>query len=199
MAVIDTHCHLDLVAERKVSVSESFANAGSAGVEAIVQIATGLQSARFNRDLSQSYESVASGDTEAAPALYWTAGLHPEGTDRLHELDELFTLIRAHRDDSRFLGIGETGLDYFHTMEYVAQQKDSFARHLDLAVELKLPVVVHTRDDRMYNPDKVGSITDALAMVQSRPSVRGVLHCFTYTEKEALPFVEQGWMVSYSG
>lgn len=192
---IDTHCHLDIVQTRDIPVTESLSNAAAQNVGAIVQIATDLKSSYWNRDLSNQYPT-SSTDT---PQIFWTAGLHPEAADRLEQLDAIFDLIRLHRNDSTFWGIGETGLDYFHTTEFVPQQKDSFAQHLDLAQELKLPIVLHTRDERSYNPEKIGSVSDSLAMVKERSGVRGVCHCFTYTAREAAGFVDLGWFISYSG
>lgn len=197
---IDTHCHLDIVAGRDIAVEQSLQNAGQEGVQAILQIATNLDSSRWNRDLIAAHQqNLQRSGEQTQPQLFWTAGLHPEAADKLEQLPELFELIRKHRNDAEFWGIGETGLDYFHTMEYVPQQKDSFAQHLDLAQELQLPIVLHTRDDRSYNPDRVGSVRDSLEMVRARKGVRGVCHCFTYTDKEARDFVDLGWFISYSG
>ncbi len=194
MAVIDTHCHLDLTAREGVSAEDALQNAEAAGVRAVVQISTALESARYNRNLARARRTGASG-----LRYYWTAGLHPESAPQIAELDDIFAIARECRDEPEFLGLGETGLDYFHTTEHVREQKASFERHLALALELKLPVVVHLRDDRVYNPDRIATAVDALEIVRRFPGVRGVLHCYTYTEREAAPFVELGWFVSYSG
>jgi TatD DNase family protein len=196
MAVIDTHCHLDLTAREGVSAEAALENAEAAGVRAVVQISTALESARYNRDLARTRRVNASG---SSLRYYWTAGLHPESAPQIAELDDIFAIARECRDEAEFLGLGETGLDYFHTTEFVREQKQSFERHLALAAELRLPVVVHLRDDRVYNPDRIATAVDALEIVRRFPGVRGVLHCYTYTEREAMPFVELGWFVSYSG
>jgi TatD DNase family protein len=194
MAVIDTHCHMDLVLEAGISAEAALNEAAEAGVEAWIQIATGLSSARFNRDCADRFNRPG-----APTRVYWTAGLHPEAAGDLSELDELLRLVRDSRDRMDFVGIGETGLDYFHTKEFIANQKESLDRHFALARELDLPVVLHLRDDRVYDPANIQTVHDALEILDAHPGVRGVLHCYTYTEAEAQAFVDRGWFVSYSG
>ncbi|MEQ9364609.1 MAG: TatD family hydrolase [Leptospirales bacterium] len=195
--MIDTHCHIDLVIEAGVSEEAALLEANAAGVEAWIQIATGLKSARFNAEFAGRRNSPAAAGT--GPAIFWTAGLHPEAADDIGELDELFQLIRDSRDRADFVAIGETGLDYFHTKEFVKNQKQSLDRHFALAAELGLPVVLHLRDDRVYDPNNIQTVHDALEILDRHPGVVGVLHCYTYTEAEAQAFVDRGWFVSYSG
>lgn len=196
MSVIDTHCHLDLLAEEGTSPFDALHQAAEAGLSAVVQIATNLASSQFNAELAKEWHSRPD---SGRLRLYWTAGLHPENGQHHEELPELFALIRSHRGDDGFLGIGETGLDYFHTTEYIAEQQASLEQHLRLADELQLPVVLHTRDDRQYIPGHTQAMKDALDRVKAHRGVRGVLHCFTYSYEEAMPFVDLGWMVSFSG
>lgn len=194
--VIDTHCHLDLLKKKGPAPVEALQRAWSEGVSAVIQIAVDLSSSRRNLRLSEELSQL---DPPLPIRYRWTAGLHPESADRIENLDELLEFIREHRNHEEFVGIGETGLDYFHTTEYVENQKIAFGRQLDLARELNLPVVLHLRDDRAFNPDRLQAFHDALEMVRARPGVRGVLHCFTYGYEQAMPFVDLGWMVSYSG
>ena len=193
MSVIDTHCHLDIVAHQGITIENALREAREIGVDRLVQIATGLQSSRFNRELALEHK-----DNAGTPRIYWTAGLHPEAANDISDLDELMEFVKENRDEENFLGIGETGLDYFHTTEYVVNQKTSLERHLELAKELKLPIVLHLRDGRHQNSENVRAVQDALEIIKSI-GVQGVLHCFTYGYEEAKPFVDLGWMVSYSG
>lgn len=193
MGLVDSHCHLDLIQERDIELDAILNHSIENKVTAILQIATTLSSSKWNRQLLLDRRGLES------PKLFWTAGLHPQNANDLSELDDLMDFIRQHAREPLFWGIGETGLDYFHTSDYKENQIKSFEKHLELAQELKLPIVLHTRDDKSYNPDKIGSIKDALTICKKYPEVKGVLHCFTYTDKEALGFVEMGWYVSYSG
>ena len=195
MAAIDTHCHLNLVhSMHGLTPETALEQAWRAGVRSVVQVATGLEVSRYNRQFVPEFNRQSEG-----LRLYWTAGLHPEGADDLSDLDAILEIVREGCSTEWFLGVGETGLDYFHSTEHVKNQKESFSRHLDLARELSLPVVTHLRDDRVYTPGNTRSVTDALLMVRARKGVRGVLHCFTYSYEEAMPFVDLGWFVSYSG
>lgn len=197
--MIDTHCHIDLVIDAGISDEAALAAAREAGVQAWIQIATGLKSARFNANFAAEAAARRNAGDHADPHIYWTAGMHPEAADDIGELDELFALIRESRDLPDFVAIGETGLDYFHTKEFVENQKISLDRHFALAAELGLPVVLHLRDDRVYDPANIQTVRDALEILERYPGVVGVLHCYTYTEAEAQAFVDRGWFVSYSG
>ena len=197
MGIVDTHCHLDLIEERGLDLEEVARQAQEAGIESLLQIATDLESSRWNRRLSERWPQIG---TDNSPKMYWSVGLHPEAASKMAELDSILEMAREHKDDPHFWGLGETGLDYFHSTEYKKEQLSSLEQHLELAQDLGLPVVLHTRDARSYDPEKTASITDAFAICRRYPEVRGVLHCYTYTEKEALPYVrELGWYVSYSG
>ena len=193
--VIDTHCHLNIVEEFGIDRRTALKNAGAAGVEAVLQIATGPDSSKDNVEFARNY---AADKAPEEPDLYWTAGLHPEAAKHIDRVQEIFDLIRAHRDDPAFVGVGETGLDYYHTTDYVKEQHESLDRHFEIAAELKLPVVIHLRDDRTYTGASQ-TARDALEILDRHPGVRGVLHSFTYTHEEAAPFIERGWFVSYSG
>ena len=197
MSVFDTHCHLDIVASQGIPVEQSLSNAMEAGLAGLVQISTDIKSATFNSRLEAKYSNLL----QTAPdfSFRWTAGLHPEAANELDTLDDIFAIVRENRDSPSFLGIGETGLDYFHTTEFVDEQKESLKRHLELAKELDLPVVIHTRDTRQYEPGKTQSVQDTLEAVRKIGGVKGVLHCFTYSYQEAMPFVDLGWKVSFSG
>ena len=198
MNLVDTHCHLDLIEERGLSRNEVLQQAAKYNLSAIVQIATDLPSSRYNQELHHSLT-----DLQDIPQVYWTAGLHP--CSAFEEMDaslaDIFTLIRENYKRSDFIGIGETGLDYFHNDDAgnKEKQKQSLEAHLQLAKELNLPIILHIRDERSYNPDKTNAIQDVLEIVKAKHPVRGVLHCFSYTDKEAMDFVELGWFVSYSG
>ncbi len=192
--VVDTHCHLDLVAERGIEPFEALRRARERGVTDVVQISVDLDGARHARNLSQQAgTSLADG-----PRVHWTAGIHPEAARADTDLDSFERFVREHCREKGFVGVGETGLDYFHGGDHAPAQKRSFERHLQLAQELALPLVVHLRDSEQYDGNSA-AVRDALDMVRAFPGVRGVLHCFTYGFAEAVPFVELGWFVSYSG
>ena len=192
--VVDTHCHLDLTADRGIQPKDALARAKTRGVTDVVQIAVDVAGAHTAKELAAECNA----SYPEFPRLHWTAGIHPEGVNDHVGLDEFEAFVRGHHTEEFFLGLGETGLDYFHSEDHVSSQKLAFERHLALAQELALPVVLHLRDSEQYD-GRSQAPQDALELVRNFPEVRGVLHCFTYGYTEALPFVERGWFVSYSG
>ena len=215
--IVDTHCHLDLIEKEGISLAEILKSIQEKGVSSILQIATGLESSLYNCNLknktSQIKEAIQEAIQEATKEtiqkakdveIYWTVGLHPEAVKNeksFEELEEILQLALKHKNEKYFWGLGETGLDYFHQpdSELAELQKLSLIKHLELAEKLSLPIVLHTRDARVYDPNKTQAIQDALEIVSRYKNVKGVLHCFTYTHKEAQGFIDLGWFVSYSG
>lgn len=198
MAVADTHCHLDMIEDSERSILDFLGDARLAGVTDVVQIAVSKQSSEFNRNLSEMISE--KNGSEDLPGFWYTAGIHPETVSEYDEFSSLKDLILDWvSKPAPPVAIGEVGLDYYQNPETRELQKTRFRMFFELAQQTNLPVVVHLRDDRVYNPDKLDAVQDALELAREFESVRGVLHCYTYGYKEALPFVELGWMVSYSG
>jgi TatD DNase family protein len=88
------------------------------------------------------------------------------------------------------VAVGETGLDYFYDHSPRETQRLSFLRHIELAIELDLPLVVHCREaDR-----------DMAAVLRDLPNgVRGVLHCFVGDDDLLDAGLAAGWMISFTG
>ena len=192
--VVDTHCHLDLAEDRGVAPGDALARAKARGVTDIVQIAVDTKGARAARLMAAEFNA----HLPKVPRVHWTAGIHPESVATDSDLDGLELFVREHYGEPDFVGLGETGLDYFHSREHLRAQQASFERHLALAQELGLPIILHLRDAEQYDGSS-NAPKDAVSLLNAYPDVRGVLHCFTYGFDEALPFVERGWLVSYSG
>jgi TatD DNase family protein len=168
--VIDTHAHLTALDDPDGAV----ARARDAGVTRILTVGTDIADCRRALALAEKHAGV-----------YAILGIHPHGagtaTDAdLTELRELLTHPKA-------VAVGETGLDWYRDYAPHDAQKRLFAAHLELAAELRKPVVIHTRaaDD------------DTLAMLDSfRGTV--VLHCFS--SPRLLPAAKDfGWYVSFAG
>jgi TatD DNase family protein len=85
--------------------------------------------------------------------------------------------------------LGETGLDYYYNNSPRDVQCQVFGRQLEVAGELGLPVIVHTRD----------ADSDTETILKSFPGIRGVLHCFTSSRELADFAVDHGWLISFSG
>lgn len=118
----------------------------------------------------------------------WAAvGSHPDDAD--HVDGALLDEYRRLAADRRVAAIGEIGLDYHYEDVPREIQKIAFTRQLDLARELKLPVIVHEREAH----------GDAMEIIRRYPDVTGVFHCYSGSLDMARELVKLGWYVGFTG
>ncbi|MHB1048852.1 MAG: TatD family hydrolase [Bacteroidota bacterium] len=186
---IDSHCHL-FYEDFNADIGEVIARANDAGVVAFVVPATNHETALQAIALTDQY-----------PNLFVCAGFHPLDLDRFSE--EHFSAVREMLGHPRVVAVGEIGIDYFYDRSPREFQKEIFSRHIELAIEYDLPIVVHTRD----------SVQDAIDMVLRHVAAhpewmsgngmaarkRGVFHCFTGTAAQARTLIEHQFQVSFPG
>jgi TatD DNase family protein len=165
--VIDTHAHLDALADPSAAV----ARARAAGVDRIVAIGSGLDSIRSTLAIARQEDGV-----------HAAVGIHPHQAGNGEPLDELRRLAAEEA-----VAIGEIGLDFFRDYAPRDDQRRLFQAQLELASELGLAVVVHTRAAE----DETLQMLDGFAGTV-------VLHCFS--SPEVLPAaVERDYYVSFAG
>lgn len=178
----DSHCHLDHFSDEEMP--EILARARQAGVDGMVTIGTRLSRADQQKKLA----------TLDAPDLrvWCTIGTHPDhvGEEALPDVAELVALA----DDPRVVGIGESGLDYFHGQpEIRPKQHESFRVHIDAARRTGLPLVIHTRE----------ADGDMLAILRDETERNGafpfLVHCFSSGPELAAGALELGGYISFSG
>ena len=155
--IIDTHCHLDDA--RYDDIDSVIKNAFDNGVNKII-----IPGADIN-DLPKAAQIANSNEN-----IYFAAGVHPYEIEGYDE-----TVLRQFAKDPKCIAIGECGLDYFRLPNddidgYKAKQKDTFISQINLAIELKLPLIVHIRDANEDSLKILKEYEDRL--------VGGVLHCF---------------------
>lgn len=122
------------------------------------------------------------------PFMYAAIGIHPDEVGCLNE--DTFSKLRELCKEERVVAIGEIGLDYYWDNESHEVQKEWFIRQLDLARELDLPVVIHSRD----------AAADTLEiMKQHGHDLSGVIHCFSYTKEIAKEYVKMGFYIGIGG
>jgi TatD DNase family protein len=175
-SLVDTHAHLaddGLAADLQAVLQR----ARLAGVVQVVAIGTGAED-------STAVATMA----EAHPGVFAAVGVHPNDASRATPEDWERVIVLSGRD--RVVAIGETGLDRYRDRTPFVVQQEWFARHLDLASERDLPVVIHCRD----------SLDDILAQLAGlgRP-VRGVLHSFTGDWEGARALLDLGLHLSFAG
>jgi TatD DNase family protein len=176
--ITDSHCHLDFPdfdAER----DEVIARAVASGVQRMVTICTKLRQEPQVRAIAEKY----------APVFY-AAGTHPmsAASEPLVTVDELVKLA----EHPKFVGIGETGLDYHYTAESAEVQKTSLRVHIEAARRTGLPLIIHARD-----------ADDDMARILSEEYRNGayscVMHCFSSSAALARAALDLGFYLSMSG
>jgi len=175
--LIETHCHLDCLDQEQLA--HTLARSREVGIERIVTIA--VSAANLDKVLAL---------TRAAHDVWGTQGIHPheaEGYD-----DAVADIIRERGADPRIVAVGEIGLDYFYDHADRAVQRRVFAAQLALAVELDLPVVIHTREADEDTRAILGEFSPDLAR-------KGVIHSFTSSLALAEFCLEAGFMLGFNG
>jgi TatD DNase family protein len=165
--VIDTHAHLDALDDPSAAV----ARARDAGVNRIVAIGSGLESTRATLAIAEREDGV-----------HAAVGIHPHQAGDGEPLDELGRLAA-----DGAVAIGEIGLDFFRDYAPRDAQRRVFADQLELAADLRLPIVVHTR----------AAEAETMAIL-ARFSGTVVLHCFSSPELLA-EATDRGYYVSFAG
>lgn len=174
--MIDSHAHLTDTRYAE-DAAEVIDRAAAAGVEAVVTIATDPDDARIAVALAERHAGV-----------YATAGVHPHAAGRIPL--EKSAEIRELSAHPRVVAIGEAGLDYHYDFAPREAQIAWFARQLELAAELALPIVVHARE---------ADADVAALMREAGGSVRGVLHCFSSGRELLDAGLELDWYISFGG
>lgn len=176
--LFDSHCHLTdtrLLPE----VDDVIDRARKNGVDRIVTVGADLDDWGTTLDIARRFG-----------AVHAALGVHPHIADRATD-EAMARLEELARGESSCVAIGETGLDYYYDNAPREAQRAAFQRHLELAAELRLPVVVHSRS---ADEDTAAVLRDAASM-----GVRGVLHCFAGGAELLDAGLEAGWYISFSG
>ena len=175
--IFDTHAHYDdeqFDADREALLSGMKAG----GVGMIVDAAATVASWDKILELTEKY-----------PFLYGSVGVHPDEVGDLNE--ENFARMSELADRKKIVAIGEIGLDYYWPEPDHETQKKWFLRQLDLAREIKKPVIIHSRDAAK---DTVDLMTEAHA-----EEIGGVIHCYSYTKETAKIFLDMGFYFGIGG
>lgn len=180
--MIDSHCHLadDALTEDRTGIIERAMAAGLTGALCIIAAESDVEAAR------------ASEVAAAWPAVRFGVGLHPHQAGRFTNREaDVGTFVRnAIQRVPHVRALGEIGLDYHYDFAPKATQQAVFRHQLELAGELGLPFIIHTRE---AEEDTVAILREA------GQSLRGVLHCFTGTQWLAEQALALGLHVSFAG
>lgn len=177
--VIDSHAHIDFPSFAD-DRDDMLARMDMAGVSDVICIGTTLIHADSPRHMA-----------EMADNIWFTVGVHPNHADEEPRYDDA-AAMRVLADHPKCVAIGEAGLDYFHKKADPLRQRRSFEVQLDVASELGLPIVIHSRN---ADEDMIAMLTDA----SEKMPITGVMHCFSSGAKLAEKALEIGFYISLSG
>jgi len=181
---IDSHAHLD-VPHYDADRAEVIARAREAGVEMFLEIC-GSDVAKGSLDEGLKL-------VEAHPFIYGAVGVHPHEASLYDDsLEEKLLEMSRHE---KIIGWGEIGLDYHYDHSPRDVQRQVFARQLELALDRKLPAIIHTRE---AEDDTIAILKEAWADGGGGES-GGIIHCFTGTQALADAAIEMGFHISFSG
>ncbi len=175
--LIDSHVHLDderFDGDRDILINSLKDNK----IELVINIGADMNSSMSSIELSKRYDNI-----------YAAIGVHPHSASEMTEktLDEL----REMSKEDKVIAIGEIGLDYYYDNSPRDIQRKWFREQLELAKELDLPVIIHSRDATKETYDIIKEAQDG--------TLRGVLHCFSGSVEVAMEYIKLGFYISIGG
>lgn len=178
---IDTHCHLDFI-EFDSDRDEVIKRAKDSGIDYIINVGSALKASQAAVELSKRYDFI-----------YAAIGIHPHDADTVS--DDTILEMRELAKNDKVVAIGEVGLDYYSTPEHRCTshqkdiQKDTFKKFINLAKELNLPLIIHSRD----------AGNDMLRLLKEEQVTKAVLHCFSEDEEFLNGILSLGIYISFAG
>ena len=175
---IDSHCHLDKLDYSNLhsGIDEVIEKAKASNVTDILSVGVTLDAFPHMMELIQPFENV-----------YASCGVHPLDVGSDFSLERLYKFA----SHSKVVAIGETGLDYHYQPETKNLQKLRFEQHVELAVEIDKPLIIHTRQARQDTLD--------ILRAGNAEKCQGVIHCFTEDLAFAKAALDLGFYISISG
>jgi TatD DNase family protein len=176
MNLTDAHCHLTY--EPFADIEAVLKRSRDAGITRWITIGT---------DLADSQKAVAlAGRFEN---MFATVAIHPHNAKSADA--QTIAAIKELAQNKKIVAIGETGFDLHYDFSTPKQQQDSFTKHLELAKELNLPVVIHSRE----------AFDETMEILEAHESgLKGlVFHCYSGDVRQAKIILDKGWYISLTG
>ena len=174
--IFESHAHYDDEAfnEDRETLIKEFQNQG---IGYVINVGASLHSCQTTIELMEKYSFI-----------YGAMGVHPSETAELDENN--FKWLREQCALEKVVAVGEIGLDYNWPEPDKEIQKKWFVRQLQLAEEVKLPVIIHSRD----------AAADTLDIMKAEAgSLTGVIHCYSYTKEMAREYLNKGYYFGIGG
>lgn len=173
--IFETHAHYDDPAFDR-DRDRLLALLKNEGIAPIVNIGASIETTKSTVELAHRYDHV-----------YAAIGVHPSDCGDLTEND--IEWLKDLSSDEKVVAIGEIGLDYHYDEPDREIQKKWFTRQLELAGDISLPIVVHSRD----------AAQDTFDIIKDFRGLRGVIHCFSYSAELAREYVKMGYYIGVGG
>lgn len=174
MAIFDSHAHYDDEAfdGDRADVIDKIKRAG---VERVLNCGASMASCETTCELTDKYDFI-----------YGAVGIHPENVgDLAGNINKIGDMAAR----KKILAIGEIGLDYYYDGFDRDKQLKCFREQMDLAAQLKLPVVIHNREAH----------EDTLKVISEFPGVMGTVHCFSGSVETAREVLKRGYYIGFTG
>ena len=174
---IDSHCHLNLLADEEGGIDAIVSEAESQGIDHILCIAIDKKSSLDVKHIAENFPNVSA-----------SVGIHPNvEADEQYSVDALI----AEANHPKVIAIGETGLDYFRSEGDLEWQRDRFRVHIEAAKQIQKPLIIHTREAR----------EDTMTILENENArdAGGIIHCFTENWETAQRALDIGFYISLSG
>ena len=175
--MIDSHCHLDHEYLFK-NINDIIQRSKDIGIQKLLTISTTLASFDKIKDLINK-----------DPIIFGTFGIHPHETESNH-VDKK-TLVNTINKFEKIVGVGETGLDFFYNNSSKERQLDSFKDHIEASIELKMPIIIHSRNAEDETFDILNSYKNK--------NLKILMHCFTGSREFAKKLISLDAFFSASG
>jgi TatD DNase family protein len=188
--LIDTHCHLNFKAFYK-DLDLVIKRAKNVGVDKIIIPGAKLNSSQRAIEIANTYNN-----------CFASVGIHPHHVDEFYNIGKVETInsMKKMIFNKRTVAVGEIGLDYHDYKNYPKIttgikniQKELFLSQINLALEFKLPVIIHGRDS--YE-DVIDIVSD---IMKNGMKLRGVFHCFSGNEKQLETILTLGFYIGFDG
>ncbi len=175
--IFESHAHYDDEAFDE-DRDELLSSLREHGIGTVLNVGASLEGCRMTLRLMEQY-----------PFLYGAMGIHPGNTGELDE--DGFGWLREQCPLDKVVAVGEIGLDYHWKEPEIPVQKEWFARQLELAREVRLPVIIHSRE----------AAKDTLDMMQAlhAEEMGGVIHCYSYTKEMAREYLNMDFHFGIGG
>jgi TatD DNase family protein len=175
---VDSHCHLE-IEEFDKDRDEVIAQSLTEGLSYMLTVGT-----------EEKYFALVAVITERYPQVYGALGIHPHNAGDYNDLAR--ERLRVALDRPKMVALGEVGLDFFRNRSPEDAQIRAFEEQIDLAGQLGLPLIIHSRESRR---ETLSVLERSIASLASG----GVIHCFSYDLEFAKKFLDLGFFISIPG